>query len=88
MLWVLKRTHKEEVAETHVAVSFDFVSKRFALVCIMTSQIWPYKGCIQAHRLFRKGNPLATVNFSIWHDWQVVDLVKELGAVSISRKQG
>ncbi len=38
MLWVLKRTHKEEVAETHAAVSFDFVSKRFALVCIMTSR--------------------------------------------------
>lgn len=87
MLWVLKRTHKEEVAETHAAVSFHFVSKRFALVCIMTSQIWPDKGCI-ADRLFRKGNPLATVNFSFWHDWQVVDLFKELGAVSISRKQG
>jgi hypothetical protein len=88
MLWVLKRTHKEEVAETHAAVPFHFVSKRFALVCIMTSQILPDKGFIQAHRLFRKGNPLATVKFSFWHDWQVVDLVKELVAVSISRKQG
>lgn len=88
MLWVFKRTHKHKVAETHAAVSFHFLSKRFALVCIMTSQIWPDKEFIQAHRLFRKGNPLATVNFSFWHDWQVVDLVKELGAVSISRKQG